>query len=89
MNRVLGPHARRDIRRGIEAGRFHVADAELAVQAMSGALAYVMRAVLDGRIATDPDPDVLHAEGVLRVLGLPAGEAAEVAGRPLPGSESD
>lgn len=41
-----------------------------------------MRAVLDGR--APKDADVHHAEGVLRLLGLPAAAAAEVARRPMP-----
>jgi hypothetical protein len=45
-----------------------------------------MRAVLDGR--APKDADIQHAEGVLRLLGLPPGEAAEVARRPLPPMES-
>jgi hypothetical protein len=43
-----------------------------------------MRAILDGQ--APEDADVLHAEGVLRLLGLTAADAAEVARRPLPAS---
>ena len=31
-----------------------------------------------------PDDDYAHAEGILRSFGVPAGEAAEIARRPLP-----
>jgi hypothetical protein len=41
-----------------------------------------MRDVLDGQAPKDADRH--HAEGVLRMLGLTAADAAEVARRPLP-----
>ena len=79
---ALGPYARRDLRKGIKSGRLSVPHEMIALFAMGGALLGVMRAVLDG--AAPKDVDIHHAEGVLRLLGLPAGEAAEVARRPLP-----
>jgi len=82
MLTALGPYARRDLRRGIKAGRFSVPHELIALYDMGGALVAVMRAVLDG---TAPrNADVHHAEGILRLLGIPAEEAAEVARRPLP-----
>jgi AcrR family transcriptional regulator len=78
---ALGPYARRDLRNGIKAGRFNVPHELVALYAMGGALLSVMRAVLDG--AAPKDADIHHAEGVLRLLGLPADEAAEVARRTL------
>lgn len=82
MVRALGPFASRDLRAGIEAGRFQVGDETLALYAAGGALLAAMRAVLDGNVG--PDADIHHAESVLRALGVPADEAAEVARRPLP-----
>lgn len=79
---ALGPFAERDIRRGVEAGRLSVPDERVALVAAGGALLGVMRSLLDGE--PPPDADVHHAEGVLRLLGLDAAEAAEVARRPLP-----
>jgi AcrR family transcriptional regulator len=79
---ALGPYARRDLRNGIKAGRFNVPHELVALYAMGGALLSVMRAVLDG--AAPRDADIHHAEGVLRLLGLSADEAAEVARRTLP-----
>ena len=79
---ALGPYARRDLRNGIKAGRFSVPHELIALHAMGGALLSVMRAVLDG--IAPKDADIHHAEGVLRLLGVPADEAAEVARRPLP-----
>lgn len=82
MREALGHRAIRDLERGVEAGRFEVADPALTLNATGGALLGVMRAVLDGQL--DERADENHAEGVLRMLGLPSGEAAEVARRPLP-----
>jgi AcrR family transcriptional regulator len=79
---ALGPYARRDLRKGIKAGRLSVPNELIALHAMGGALLSVMRAVLDG--IAPKHADVHHAEGVLRLLGLPADEAAEVARRPPP-----
>lgn len=79
---ALGPLAARDIERGINAGRLHVSDEGVALSASGGALLAVMRSVLERR--APENADVHHAEGVLRLLGLPSAEAAEVARRPLP-----
>jgi AcrR family transcriptional regulator len=79
---ALGPFAERDLRRGIKAGRLQVADERTALVASGGALLAVMRSVLDRRVPKNAD--VHHAEGVLRLLGLSADNAAEVACRPLP-----
>jgi AcrR family transcriptional regulator len=79
---ALGPFAERDIERGIKAGRFHVSNKRVALFGCGGALLAVMRDVLDGHAPKDADRH--HAEGVLRWLGLPPEEAAEVARRPMP-----
>ena len=79
---ALGPFASRDLERGMKAGRLTVPDESVALFASGGALLAVMRAVLDGR--APPDADVKHAEGVLRMLGLAAADAAEVANRSFP-----
>ena len=80
--RALGPFARRDIERGIKAGRFQVPSKRVALFAAGGALLGVMRDVLDGQAPRDADRH--HAEGVLRMLGVTAEDAREVARRPLP-----
>jgi AcrR family transcriptional regulator len=79
---ALGPHARRDLRNGVKTGRFSVPHELIALYDTGGALLSVLRAVLDG--AAPKDADIHHAEGVLRLLGLAADDAAEVARRPLP-----
>jgi AcrR family transcriptional regulator len=79
---ALGPYAQRDLRRGIKEGRLQVANERVALHASGGALLAVMRAVLDGQ--APEDADIHHAEGILRLFGLAAADAAEVAHRPLP-----
>jgi AcrR family transcriptional regulator len=81
MRASLGEHAIRDLHRGIESGRLSVRNERMALVACGGALLRVMRTVLDGDAPRDAD--IYHAEGVLRLLGLPAEEAAQVARRPL------
>jgi AcrR family transcriptional regulator len=78
---ALGPFAERDIAAGIKAGRFRVANRRIARLDAGGALLSVMRDVLDGRAPRDAGR--LHAEGVLRLLGLKPEDAVEVARRPM------
>ena len=77
-----GEAALKDLDRGIECGRFQVASRELALQASGGALISAMRTMLTGHEI--PHADSIHAEGVLRMFGVPANEAGEIARRPLP-----
>jgi AcrR family transcriptional regulator len=79
---VLGQLARSDLHSAIDAGRFHVADPALALNASGGALFAVIHGQLVGE--RSEQADVLHAEGVLRSFGLDRSEAAEIARRPLP-----
>ena len=79
---ALGPFARRDLERGIRAGRFSVSHKRVALYGAGGALLGVMRDVLEGHAPKDADRH--HAEGVLRMFGLAPDDAAEVAQRPLP-----
>ena len=80
--KALGPFAQRDLRRGVKAGRLQVPNELVALLGCGGALLSVMRAVLDGQ--APKNADIYHAEGVLRMLGLPPDEAAEVARRKAP-----
>ena len=79
---VLGRAAQKDLRAGIEAGRFEVGDERLALNASAGALFAVIHACLVGELGGDADCG--HAELVLRSFGLDRSEAAEIAHRPLP-----
>lgn len=79
---ALGHRARRDLQDGVDRGRFDPTDLDVALLATGGALLFVMRGVLEGVLGADAD--VVHAERLLRMLGLEAADAAEVARRPLP-----
>lgn len=83
MTAAIGARAERDMQRGIDAGRFVVEDATVALFVAGGALLGAIRARLAG-VGGDRT-DELHAELVLRALGLPPAEAAQVARRPMPG----
>lgn len=83
-DRGLAPRALRDIKAGVEAGRFRVDDPELALAMAGGALLGLGKLLRD-----DPDRDDAGAadsvtENVLRLFGLSAAEAHAVCQRPLP-----
>jgi AcrR family transcriptional regulator len=82
--RGLAPRALRDIKAGVQAGRFRVEDPELALAMAGGALLG-----LGNLLAAQPDRDGAHAADVvtadvLRLFGMSEGDAREVCGRPLP-----
>ncbi|HMD56953.1 MAG TPA: TetR/AcrR family transcriptional regulator [Solirubrobacteraceae bacterium] len=79
---VLGSAARRDLRDGIEGGRFQLANPALALNASGGALFAVIHAQLVGEGSKNASSE--HAEGVLRSFGLSQADATEIAHRPLP-----
>jgi AcrR family transcriptional regulator len=79
---ALRSYAVRDIKRGLDSARFDVVDPDLALAATGGALLGVVKLVLRGHALEDAA--TRHAAGVLRLLGVPAGEAERVAARPLP-----
>jgi hypothetical protein len=64
-------------------GRFTVPDAGIALSAVAGGLLGLLR-----QLERDPEHDRAIvdqvAEGVLRMLGIPAAEAARLAAVPLP-----
>jgi AcrR family transcriptional regulator len=83
-DRGLAPRALRDIKAGVDAGRFDVDDPELALAMAGGALLGLGKLLRD-----DPDRDDARAadivtENVLRLFGLSADEAHAVCRRPLP-----
>ena len=83
-DRGLAPRALRDIKVGVDAGRFKVDDPELALAMAGGALLGLGKLLRD-----NPDRDDARAadtvtESVLRLLGLSAEEAHAVCQRPLP-----
>jgi hypothetical protein len=82
--RGLAPRALRDIQAGQAAGRFTVPDAEIALSAVAGGLLGLLRMCQrhPERI-TEASVGQL-AEALLRLLGVPASEAARLAALPLP-----
>lgn len=79
--RILGPRARRDLLRGLESGRFTIDDLDLATTCTFGSLIASIQLAMDSEPREDRDQ--IFARAMLRMVGVPAGEAAEVAGRPL------
>jgi AcrR family transcriptional regulator len=82
--RGLAPRARRDIEAALAAGRFTVADPELAMVIVAGsvvALGQLLHAEpeRDDAAATDQ-----IAEDLQRKLGVPPDEARDISRRPLP-----
>ena len=80
----LAPRALRDIAAGEAAGRFTIPDAGIALSVVAGGLLALLR---------PPECHPAHAgqalvdqlaEGMLRMLGIPAAEAARLAAAPLP-----
>ena len=79
--RAVHPAARRAVDVGIASGRFSVNDVEVAVTAVLGASLHLMRSIVDGRAGAGAQD--AWAELALRLMGLTADDAAEVARRPL------
>jgi len=80
----LAPRARRDIQAGQATGRFTVPDADIALGAVAGGLLGLLRTGQHyPERVTETTVDQL-AEAVLRLLGVPAPEAARLATLPLP-----
>jgi len=80
---ILGPRASRDLQYGVDTGRFALADVPLASAMTFGSLLSAMRSYL----SSDDHPDdagAAYAEHLLRMVGIPAREAREIAHRPLP-----
>ena len=78
------PRALRDIEAGQAAGRFTVPGAEIALSAMAGGLLGLLRMCQrHPERVTDATVDQL-AEAELRLLGVPADEAARLVTLPLP-----
>ena len=80
----LAPRALSDIEAGKAAGRFTVPDAEIALSAAAGGMLglFRMRQRHPERV-TETTVDQL-AEAELRMLGVPADEAARLVALPLP-----
>ncbi|MEV1000151.1 TetR/AcrR family transcriptional regulator [Nonomuraea sp. NPDC050202] len=81
----LAPRALRDIRKGIEAGRFHVANPIVALAGAGGSLLGFLQLRLSQPGLVDEDACDELAEQVLRMFGMDREAARAVAHRPLPG----
>jgi len=79
---ALGRRANRDLEAGRHAGRFRVDEPRVALIVLGGAVVAFMRARLEGVVAAGDD--AVLAEQILVLFGVPAGEAHEIARRPLP-----
>jgi AcrR family transcriptional regulator len=82
--RGLAPRALRDIRAGQAAGRFTVPDAEIALSAVAGGLLGLLRLRQRHPERVQEAAVDQLAEAVLRLLGVPAAEAARIAALDLP-----
>ena len=80
----LAPRARRDITAAVDAGRFDVADVDIAVTIAAGALLALGQLLHD-----QPDRDVEQTtdqmtEDLLHMFGVPRRQAHRICTRPLP-----
>lgn len=82
LSSTLGTRLARDIRVGMEAGRFRTPDPVAIAVAVGGTILASISARLTGEMGDDAPERA--ATVVLTILGLPAEEAAAVARRPLP-----
>ena len=83
-DRGLGPRAMRDIAAASRAGRFRVADPELAMAVAGGALMGLGQLLTDQPERDDAEATDQVAADLLRICGVPADEAREICRRPLP-----
>jgi hypothetical protein len=80
----LAPRALRDIQAGQATGRFTVPDAEIALSAAAGGLLGLLRLRQRHPERVNGASVDQLTEAVLRLLGVPATEAARLAALPLP-----
>jgi AcrR family transcriptional regulator len=83
----IGESGYRDVKRGIESGRFALDNQETAATLLSGAVIGALAQRLECSL-TDSDLDDA-VEYLLRLLGIPLDEARDIAHRPLPELDAD
>ncbi|MFN8099186.1 MAG: TetR/AcrR family transcriptional regulator [Dermatophilaceae bacterium] len=83
VDRGLRQAALADLGAGVASGRFASLDPQVHLLAVGGVLLGLMRGATTGPGLSEDDIDAVSA-GVLRMLGVPADEAAEICTRPLP-----
>lgn len=86
-DRGLGPRGRRDVAAAAAAGRFQVADPELAMAVAGGALMGLGQLLQDQPERHDAQGVDQVTESVLRLFGLSAEEAHRLCQMPLPDLE--
>lgn len=79
---ILGPRAARDLRLGVDAGRFTIPDLDVATACTFGALLSTLHLVLSQGYREGVD--VEFARSMLCMVGMSPAESAEVSARPLP-----
>jgi AcrR family transcriptional regulator len=84
----LAPRALRDITAGQQAGRFTTLAAGVALSAVAGGLLGLLRLCHDHPERMDERVVDQLAEAILRLLGVPADEAARLATLPIPDAGS-
>src|SRR5246127_4617981 len=84
----LAPRALRDIQAGKAAGRLTVPEPEIALSAVAGGLLGLLRMCQQHPERVTEASAGQLAEAVLRMLGVPAGEAARLAALPLPPADT-
>jgi AcrR family transcriptional regulator len=83
-DRGLAPRALRDIIAANRAGRFRVADPQLALAMATGALMALGQLLQDQPERDDAQASDQMTEDLLRLFGIPAKQAHEICCRPLP-----
>jgi AcrR family transcriptional regulator len=78
---VIGESGRRDVSRGMETGRFAVANEAAVSSILSGAVIGALSGRLEGALGDGDLDDAV--EYLLRLLGVPTREAKDIAHRPL------
>ena len=78
----IGESGSRDVARGITAGRFAIHNPAAGSTLLVGSSIAVISARVDGKLRDEDLDDAV--EYALRLLGVPAAEAGEIAHRPLP-----
>lgn len=82
MNETFRERIATDIRNGVKSGRYHVDAVEVAATLTISSLMATMRMVLEGRGKASAASEM--SELLLRMYGMPAREASELARQPLP-----
>ncbi len=82
MAHVFMMHGKRDIRRGVEQGRFSVSNEETAMRIVLAALQAMMRAILEKEVQPSAVNETI--ECLLIMLGLSADEARNLSQKDLP-----